>query len=391
MSELTLNEKRYYPGVDLLKVISMIMVVGLHVLGMGGILNASGAYTSVNFQAAWFLEIACYVAVNCFALATGFLMCGKRLKYRKIVPLWLTVVFYIVLFFAISKIADPNYMQFYQQFYIAPVISAAYWYFTAYCLLFFFIPFLNILVERCSKRMYLRLLFTGFLLVVLASSFSTVNRDPFKLSDGYSPWWLMYLYLLGAGIKKYDLFKKVTAFAALGGYAGFTVLTFLSKMGMHWMLDNVKNTGKFYILLQYIGTDRFVAYTSVSVICAAVCLALFCLKVKVPKFIHPLLKAAGPLVFQVYIIHLHPYIRALYVDTRFSQYGGAPLWKLVLAFALGTLIIFGACLAVDTARYWLFRLLRVEKLVNFFADKLTRAVNERYTKRHGSDKTDEDM
>ena len=63
------KERNY--GIDLLRIISMFMVVVLHVVGHGGVLNATIGLT-LKGEIAWAIEIASYCAVNCYALITGF-------------------------------------------------------------------------------------------------------------------------------------------------------------------------------------------------------------------------------------------------------------------------------------------------------------------------------
>ena len=52
-------------GVDLLRILSMFMVVVLHVLGQGGILVAQVPF-DYGWVLCWTLESACFCAVNCF-------------------------------------------------------------------------------------------------------------------------------------------------------------------------------------------------------------------------------------------------------------------------------------------------------------------------------------
>ena len=40
------------------------------------------------------MEIAAYCAVDCFAMATGYLMAERTFRYRRILPMWLTVQFH---------------------------------------------------------------------------------------------------------------------------------------------------------------------------------------------------------------------------------------------------------------------------------------------------------
>lgn len=75
-----------------MKMLAMFMVVILHVLGIGGVLNRC-VPLSLNYEVSGILETCAYCAVNCFALASGFVMVNTKFKYHRIIVLWLQVVF----------------------------------------------------------------------------------------------------------------------------------------------------------------------------------------------------------------------------------------------------------------------------------------------------------
>ena len=79
-------------GIDLLRIVSMFLVVFLHVLGRGGVLE-SAPILSVNYEIAWFIEIAAYCAVNCYALISGYVGIRGHYRYSNLLLLWLRVAF----------------------------------------------------------------------------------------------------------------------------------------------------------------------------------------------------------------------------------------------------------------------------------------------------------
>ena len=92
MPDAEVSKKRFY-GIDLLKALSMLMIVTLHVLGNGGVLGMLEPLT-VRYEAAYFLEAMCFCAVNCFGLATGYIMCRTRFSSHRLGALWLEVVWH---------------------------------------------------------------------------------------------------------------------------------------------------------------------------------------------------------------------------------------------------------------------------------------------------------
>ena len=69
--------------IDLFRIIATLLVIVLHVLGKGGILN-NAAPDSAAYWTAWFLEICAYCAVNCFALISGYVMADKTVEIKSI-------------------------------------------------------------------------------------------------------------------------------------------------------------------------------------------------------------------------------------------------------------------------------------------------------------------
>ena len=339
------------------------MVVVLHVLGQGGVLGATTFPDSAHGMA-WLLEIASFGAVNCFAIATGFLMVGRKIKYRRLVSMWITVQFYNLLFFLLFHLQEIPNITLADVSNFFPVYSRQFWYFTAYFGLFLFMPFLNFLLEKMSKKQLLALLLTGFMLFSVLFVF--LGADPFGMSGGYSMWWLMYLYFVGAAIAKYGFLRKTPPFLAFLGYAFCVAVTFGIRMLMSYLtVNDFGEWGKMVIA----NASTHINYNAPLMTLGAVFLVVFCLNLRIPKWIGRILAWMQPFVFQVYIIHLHLVIWKGVILLRFTKFTEEPWYNLAF-LVLGTaLYIFVCCFFVDVARHYLFKLLRIDCFINFVADK----------------------
>lgn len=362
----SLSAERCY-GVDVLKTLSMYMVVVLHILGQGGVLAAADANDTAYWMAT-LLQIATYCAVNSFALATGYLMAEHKARYRKLLPMWLTVAVYSVLGMLAGHDWNAGAISLHTWLYhLFPVSSSEYWYFTAYVCLYLFVPYLNILVESMSRRKFAGLLLTGFILLSLPSVANIANlqsADFMKLDKGYTATWLIYLYLVGAGMKKYGFFLKMSSGKALLGYAGAVALTWLGEYGITRVpLDA---TGVIASILFEYGRGRLTSYLSPTILAEAVFLSVACINWKVPQWMRKPLVWLSPLLFQVYIIHTHP-IPFAYMWEKlkfFAAWPPAGMIAGVLGCAAG---IFLVCIVVDWVRYQIFRLLRISRWTDALA------------------------
>ena len=142
------KERNY--GIDLLRIVSMIMVVLLHVLGAGGLLDAT---FGINNKIVWLLEVLAFCAVNCYALISGYVGVNSKFKLSNILILWLQVFIYNFIFYFIFLLLGKITFSFdvlKEMFF--PVLSKRYWYFTAYFALFFLMPLLNFIINKNSKN-----------------------------------------------------------------------------------------------------------------------------------------------------------------------------------------------------------------------------------------------
>ena len=80
--------KRIY-GIDVLKMMAMLMVVMSHIMERGGVFAVCAENArSLNFACFKVFYSACRCAVDCFVLATGYVMCRHTFKYSRIFSLF---------------------------------------------------------------------------------------------------------------------------------------------------------------------------------------------------------------------------------------------------------------------------------------------------------------
>lgn len=223
-------------GLDLLRIISIWMVVALHVVNLGGILHNT-VPSSVQYHIAWTINMLCYCAIHCFALISGYVGINNKFKLKRIIEIWVQVVFWcltITLFcWTILKV-DIGIKEWIKA--VMPVMFQQYWYVTAYFCLFFFMPCLNCIVKNLERK-YMKMAL--FMSVVLFSVLQTIRQvDVFGTGYGFSFLWLAILYVFGAYIKQYDIhIKSVKAF---GGYILCCLLALAFKMGVEFCPPFVK-------------------------------------------------------------------------------------------------------------------------------------------------------
>lgn len=142
--------EKYY-GINALRMLSMFMIIVLHILNQGGVLIASGRFTS-QYEAGWLLQTVTFCAVNVYALISGYVWVYAKYRYRNLIELWLQVFFYTVLITILFRVFYPSSVSVMEWIKaIIPVMFNQYWYFSSYVALFLFIPLLNMVLENIKK------------------------------------------------------------------------------------------------------------------------------------------------------------------------------------------------------------------------------------------------
>lgn len=353
-----MKDKNY--GIDALKILSMFMVVVLHVLTNGGILNASVRFTG-QYEAGWFLQTACFCAVDVFALITGYLRVNARYKYRNIIELWLQVFFYSVIISVGMKLLFPSLVSLFdvlKSFF--PVMSGQYWYFSSYFALFLFIPLLNTVLEHTEKK---QMFFSLIMILMFFSGFQTLfYSDVFGTMDGYSAIWLMILYLIGGYIGKYHSQSDKNPLLFFLGYVLMVVLIWLPKVVIE------------LLTLQVLGEVRagnyLISYKSPTILMAAVFLLLCFSNLKLSDRMKKKVSFVAPMSFSVYLIHNHPLVATVVMNRMFAPYAELPVVEMVVKVLLTALFIYVVCSLIDWFRLYVFRKIGIRKRIDRIEGKL---------------------
>ncbi len=290
---------------ELLRILAMLMIIGLHYLDKGGILPKLNTALSISGALAWLLEAFFIMAVNVYVLLSGYFGSSGRFQLRKVAKLWGQVAFYsigiAVLCFLLGVIPESQ-LSIYRLFgYLFPVVTNHYWFATAYVFLLFLMPFLNAGVERLSER-ELRLGILGLLLFTCFAKTLIPMQLPTD-QKGYDIIWFVIVYLVGAYLHKLGR----EAYQRYGWllFLGSGMLIFLMTMAMHWIWAR---TGALEAFQNY-------AYSYNHLFCLTGSVGLFLwfgkLEIKSGKLGRWICKISG-CTFGVYLIHEHMDLRYLW-------------------------------------------------------------------------------
>ncbi len=353
------DEHRIF-GLDLLRILSMVMVIILHLLGQGGILGASppGSFRDLTARA---LECICYCAVDCYGLLSGYLSQTRpRTGYAKAALLWLEVVVYSLVYACVFRCVSSEYAGRRELLNaLFPVLRRQYWYFTAYFALALFGPILSGGLRRVSKRsaLPLALCLTVFF-CVLPTLFCS---DPFGLKGGYSALWLILLFVLGALLHKSGLSEGIPSGVSASCFLLCTALTFLLTA-----LRPVSIPG--------LGTLALLSYTSPTVLLSAASLLLLLRRLRVrSKAVQRGLTRLAGASFAVYILHTNPLVWThVFYPGVLKPFAQLPAWICPLCLVCCAVLIYMAGCAVDSLRARLFKKLGIRERLEALEKRMRR-------------------
>ena len=90
-----MSQSKRNNSLDLLRIVSMMMVVGLHFFNHSGLRDAV-SQSSPNWYISNLLFSFCNVCVNCFVLLSGYFQCESSFKLERAVSTWLQAAVYSV-------------------------------------------------------------------------------------------------------------------------------------------------------------------------------------------------------------------------------------------------------------------------------------------------------
>ena len=355
------TEKRQ-TGIELLRIVAMMMIVLMHFLSHSGNLLEPGTPFSLSAATGTILENLCLGAVNAYVFISGYYGSRRNYKPSKTVRFLCQIWFYslliplvLMLFHQHTKFQEGIYGVIY---YLFPIETEHYWFATSFLMLMLLSPFLNRAVKFLSHKKFQIALVGVF---VLFSGIKSICPVAFGFDKyGYDLPWFVFVYLFAAYAGKYDSQgvlatlkenrKKAAALFLLSAGLGMVIQFLMRDLGQ--LVPALEGTCNYYFTVPY-------HYNTMNVFAGSI--GLFYLfqsiVIKEGKFAEGIRKVSG-LSFGVYLLHEH-------IDIRDNWYGwlkgiinkgsqsGFLYFFIELIFCL--VVVFVAGIFVDFLRRCIFR------------------------------------
>ena len=326
-------------NLELYRIIVMLLIVAHHYVVNSGLTSLGGPISAdpTSAKSLFLLLIGAWgkTGINCFVLITGYFMCKSQITLKKVLKLFLQVMFYKVVINTIFWVTsyEPLTIKGFVKA-MLPIRVLGTGFTAAYLLFFLFIPFLNILVNNMNEKQHIRLL------LLLSFTYIFLGTMPFfSVTMNYTSWF-MVLYIMASYIRIYP--KKVFENTKLWGWLSLLfittaavsviVCTYISKMtgSLYWYyFVQDSNT----LLAVLIGISTFLFFKNIKM-----------------KY-HPLINSISATCFGVLLIHANGEAmrRFLWQDllNNVEMYTSPLLYVHAVGSVVGVFVI---CSIIDMAR-----------------------------------------
>ena len=348
---LVKETKKRENNLDFLRILCMIMILILHYLGKGGLLEKENV-GSTYFAIYYMIESLAMVSVNCYVLISGYFLVKSDFKIKKFFKLWGEVIFYsitIYLMLLLFGLKEFNIKDLIKSCF--PVLTKQYWFVNTYLAMYLLSPFINKLIYTLNRKEYKQLL------LIIISIFSAMSILPLRClldtTGGYGIIWFICLYLIAGYVRIFiqdeNIIKHKSKFLII--YFLSAILTTLAIL----ILQPISNT---------IG-NKLLKYNMPLVLVESMAIFMYfkCINIK-NKYINKMIMFMAPLTFGVYLIHEQPvFSTILYKDILHTEICYHNTYGILIVLC-SSIIMFLACILIEYIRIKIMSFLKERKKLN---------------------------
>ena len=321
-------------NLELLRILCMLLIIGDHLTGQGGIAD----YTTLPSSFAFCL-IGCGSRIACsvFILIGGWFLCEQPYKTRRPLSLWLSLWLYTVPVTLLCRLAGLDVSLGALRWAAFPASTRQLWFISDYLLLLLCVPLLNRVLRGLPRTAHRGLL---AVLAVPMILYPTLFGENGIVSD--TAWMFLYEYLLAAYLRRYPenrlarLLQNRAAALALGLGLPLVNTAIRAMLETRGLTD-----GKAF---QYVAYYRTALGALPNLLAA---LALFYLFKNLDLGCVRWVNALSGTTLGVYILHQVPAFRNFLWNglLQAQAHHGSVVYTLFAIFA-----VFFGCAAVDAVR-----------------------------------------
>lgn len=314
---------------ELLRIVCMLLII-VHHFGAHGVFAEGLPLTNQKLIQS-FITVG-KLAVNVFVLISGYFLVKSKFRLSKLIKLILQTIFFTVILYAVSCIwceVEFDWKQLLYNFF--PISTRRNWFIQIYVILYALSPFINKVINACSKTEHL-LLISILLIAQLIFPYITNFFPQSELL------WFITLYLMASYIRLYP--NKTTE---------------LKRINLPVFIAS-------FALMVYAYLELKQSYFAMShIVCAISSLSLFCLfkNIKMPNI--KVINLISSTTLGVYLFHDNIYINKTLWNEIIHCGFHAQLSLFPLYIIVMVITVFAMGMIIDFIRQLIF--IGIEKLI----------------------------
>lgn len=217
------KEKMRSSNIELLRIISMLVIVAHHYVVNSGLMNIIKQHP-LEYDSIALLVFGWggKTAINCFLLITGYFMCKQETTFKKYLKFLLQVLFWnivIGIVFVLSGFENPNLKFIISTLFPFNYVGNSNSFTSSYLFFYLCIPYLNLMLKGMDRKLHKWFLFGGVIMfsVLPSMGFKTVFNSII---------WFSIVYMMGAYLRLYNPFSVSARY-----YAYTTISMLILSLG----------------------------------------------------------------------------------------------------------------------------------------------------------------
>ncbi len=201
ISDLTLSSSKRQENIELLRVISVILIIFYH-LSRNTVPTSSADAVAIGCLSPWGI-----LGVNCFVAISSYFLADQKFKMSRIINVFVQMVTWGIIFLFVRLIYDfytkgtpviHNFAELFCDGLAAPFWVTRYWFVWTYILLCIASPFINLLLNNMTEKSHAVFLAASSLIII----YGTFSSGSGIVSDLA---YFIYIYAFVSYIKKYPV------------------------------------------------------------------------------------------------------------------------------------------------------------------------------------------
>lgn len=331
-------------NIELLRIISMIMVLCVHFTGATFPLPEKMSLsdiTDITTMSKTLMECFSIIGVNCFVLISGYF--GIKPSVKGITNFIASCIIYSVSIYSIYIFIKPNIYNYIDLINSFAIFSHTdLWFIPAYFGLYILSPIINKGIHGITKRNFIYILISLTFLNVYLGWFWQGKINP----TGYNTMQLIYIYVIGRYLRIFISSDKKHRIKYIYAYITTLLLIFISTF-------ICKST------MAYAYNSPFVILSSI----------FFFLIFSTFRFKNYYINYVASSAFAVYLIHKMPPIWCTLKDFLYNTSTNINTITFSLYWIVFIFTLFAACISIDKVRMHL-----MNPIVNFISEKIQRFI-----------------